>query len=95
MHLKSDILNRFRCSKSEIQNKILKTSLLKGGLALPIRWNISKRLLNIGCYKNRLVTRCHLTRKSRAVFRCFRLNRLAIASYQAQGYLKSIHKASW
>jgi ribosomal protein S14 len=95
MRLKLDIPKRLSCHNMELQNKILKTIVSKSNLARAIRWNVSKRFLGFSNHQSRLVNRCNVNGKSRAVFRCLRLNRLAIASYQAQGFIKGAYKASW
>jgi small subunit ribosomal protein S14 len=95
MRLKLDIPNRLGCYNMEIQNKVLKTVVSKSDLALPVRWNTSKRFLDFLNYQSRLNNRCNINGKSRTVFRCLRLNRLVIASYQARGFIKGAYKASW
>jgi ribosomal protein S14 len=95
MRLKLDIPQRLNCHNMEIQNRILKTVISKSSLALAIRWNVSKRFLTLSEHRSRLINRCNINGKSRAVFRCLRLNRLVIASYQAQGFIKGAYKASW
>jgi ribosomal protein S14 len=79
----------------EIQNKILKTVVSKSNVALAVRWSVSKRFLVFSNHKSHLNNRCNINGKARAVFRCLRLNRLVIASYQARGFIKGAYKASW
>jgi ribosomal protein S14 len=95
MRLKLDIGNRLICHNMEIQNKILKTVISKSNIALATRWSVSKRFLVFQNHKSRLNNRCNINGKARAVFRCLRLNRLVIASYQARGFIKGACKASW
>jgi len=95
MRLKLDIPNRLNCYNIEIQNKVLKTVISKSDLMLAVRWNISKRFSSFLNYQTRLNNRCNVNGKSRSVLRCLRLNRLAVASYQARGFIKGAHKASW
>jgi ribosomal protein S14 len=95
MRLKLDTPNRLDCYNMEIRNKVLKTVASRSDIALPVRWNISKRFLNFLNYQSRLNNRCNINGKSRTVFRCLRLNRLVIASYQARGLIKGAYKASW
>lgn len=95
MRLKLDIPKRLSCHDMELQKKVLKTVVSKSNLALAIRWNVSKRFLGFSNHQSHLVNRCNVNGKSRAVFRCLRLNRLAIASYQARGFIKGAYKASW
>jgi ribosomal protein S14 len=95
MRLKLDTPNRVSCYITEIQNKIIKTTTLKSNLKPSIRWAASKRFSNFQNYKSRLNNRCNVNGKSRFVFRCLRLNRLVIASYQARGFIKGAYKASW
>jgi small subunit ribosomal protein S14 len=95
MRLKLDIPKRLNCHAMEIRNKVLKTVVSKSDLALSTRWSVSKRFLTLLSYQTRLNNRCNINGKSRAVFRCLRLNRLVIASYQARGFIKGAYKASW
>jgi ribosomal protein S14 len=95
MRLKLDIPNRLNCYNMELRNKVLKTVVSKSDLTLAIRWGISKRFLVSSNHKSQLNNRCNVNGKSRTVLRCLRLNRLVIASYQAQGFIKGAHKASW
>jgi ribosomal protein S14 len=95
MRLKLDIPNRLEFHNLEIKNRILKTVISKSKLALPIQWSVSKRFLAFANHSTRLNNRCNANGKSRAVFRCLRFNRLAIASYQARGFIKGASKASW
>ena len=95
MRLKLDIPNRLNCHNLEIKNRILKTVISKSKLALPVQWNVSKRFLSFTNHSTKLNNRCNANGKSRAVFRCLRFNRLAIASYQARGFIKGAYKASW
>jgi small subunit ribosomal protein S14 len=95
MRLKLDIPKRLSCHNTEIQNKVLKTIVSKSKLMLAVRWSISKRFSVFLNYKSRINNRCNLNGKSRSVLRCLRLNRLAIASYQARGFIKGAYKASW
>jgi ribosomal protein S14 len=95
MRLKLDIPNRLNCHNLEIKNRILKTVISKSKLALPIQWSVSKTFLAFSHYPTRLNNSCNANGKSRAVFRCLRFNRLAIASYQARGFIKGAYKASW
>jgi ribosomal protein S14 len=95
MRLKLDIPSRLGCQDIEIRNKILKTVVSKNGIAVNVRWAVSKRFLNFLNHQSRLNNRCNVNGKARAVFRCLRLNRLIVASYQARGYIKGAYKASW
>jgi len=95
MRLKLDIPNRLSCHNMELQNKVLKTVISKSDLASAICWAVSKRFLDFPNHKTRLNNRCNINGKSRSVFRCLRFNRLAIASYQARGFIKGAYKASW
>jgi small subunit ribosomal protein S14 len=95
MRLKLDIPNRLDCHNMEIRNKVLKTVVSKSDLALFVRWNTSKRFSDFLNHQSRLNNRCNINGKSRTVFRCLRLNRLVIASYQARGFIKGAYKASW
>jgi len=95
MRLKLDIPRRINCHDTEIRNKVLKTLISKSGLTLSTRWTVSKRFLTLLSYQSRLNNRCNINGKSRSVFRCLRLNRLVIASYQARGFIKGAYKASW
>jgi small subunit ribosomal protein S14 len=95
MRLRLDIPKRRDCHNVEIQNRILKTVILKSNLDLAVRWGVSKRFLVFLNHQTRLNNRCNVNGKSRSVFRCLRLNRLVIASYQARGFIKGAYKASW
>lgn len=95
MRLKLDIPGRLDCYNTELQNKVLKTVVSKNRLSLAVRWNVSKRFSTFLNHKSRLNNRCNINGKSRTVFRCLRLNRLVIASYQARGFIKGASKASW
>jgi ribosomal protein S14 len=95
MRLRLDIPARSDCYNTELRSKVLKTVVSNGKLALAIRWNVSKRFATFSNYQSRLNNRCNVNGKSRTVFRCLRLNRLVIASYQARGFIKGAYKASW
>jgi ribosomal protein S14 len=95
MRLKLNISDRSDCHNVEIQNKILKTFVLKRNLDLAFRWSLSKRFLGFLNNQSRLNNRCNINGKSRTVLRCLRLNRLVIASYTARGFIKGVYKGSW
>lgn len=84
MRLKLDIPNRLNCHNMEIRNKVLKTLVGRSGLALSIRWSVSKRFLTFLNYKSRITNCCNVNGKSRTVLRCLRLNRLVIDSIEVK-----------